>query len=641
MLLATFVFGQNLKYANMAWDTIPFSSYNLEQYGEENIIILASKYCAEYHYNPQSKDLEMFVTVHKKYLALTDNALDEVNKISIILVEGAYIVDMNARFITQDGKVTEVSKDRIKTIDNGENSRNEKLFAIEGASVPGIVEYYYIINRPIIIQNYYYCQWRVPSYNVSFELSCPKNLRFLFKTYNDTPPVSEEFNQDSTRMVYSLFLDSVAAMPNERSALKYANFKRITYSLSYNYANKITRLRTLDHAAEYFYQSYMELNKSEIKLLTSALKKIPLKNLKEEEKIRKIELWVKTNIHYVNTSDPRARNIEFILKNNIANSIGFTRILVGLYKVAGIPFELVLSCDKGNYRFDPDFNAWNYLDEAILYFPDVKKYIKPDEFYCRLGYIPTEYQNNHGLFLKTIRLGDIESFKQSIRMIDPVPLKSNSDTMYVKASIAKDGSRINYYIKRLIHGSYLYYQSYYDLQNEETKKDIQEIFIKFGDNAIVDDCIVKNTAQADVGVKPFYLEANVHTDAVNMANDKYIVNIGELIGVQSELYNDKKRQQPIDARYLHEYYRLIEFTIPDGYRCDDISSLNIDVTLDDGTGISARFTSKAEIVDNVIKVDIIEYYDKIEYPVEWFDAYKAVINAAADFNKASVVLEPK
>jgi hypothetical protein len=640
MSLAALVSGQNLKYANLKWDTIPFSSYNLEQYGEENTVILASKYCIEYCQNPKTRDLEMYITVHRKYLVLTDNALDDVNKISITLSEESSIVEMNARFITQDGKVTEVSKDRIKTIDNDENSKNNKLFAIEGASVPGIVEYYYIMKRPLIIQNSYYCQWQVPAYNVSFELFCPKNYRFLFKTYNGIPAVDEEFIDDSTVLCYSLFLDSVPAMNKEQMALNYANFKRIAYSFSYNYGYKITRIRTLDEAAEFFYKSYMELDKKETKILSSALKKIPLKNLNEEDKIRKIEIWAKTNINYINTSDPRASNLEFILKNNIANGNGLTILLTGLYKAANIPFEFVVSCDKTNYRFDPDFNAWNYLDEVLLYFPNETKYSKTDEFDYRLGHFPQEYQNNYGLFLKTVRLGDVETFRQSIRLIEPVPLVNNMDTMYVKASISDDGIRINYHITRLMHGDIsANFQAYYDLVNDEAKEEIREIFVKFGDNAIVENCIVKNTDQTDVLVKPFHLEANVRTDAVNTANDKYIVNIGELIGRQTELYSDKKRQQDIDAQSLHGYFRIIEFTIPKGYRCNDISSLIMDATLDDGSGISARFTSKAEIVNNIIKVEIIEFYNKIEYPVKLYDAYKAVINAAADFNKASVVLE--
>jgi hypothetical protein len=608
LLSATVAFGQNLKYANFKWDTIPFSSYNLEQYGEENVIVLASKYCAEYQYNKKSQNLEMFITIHKKFLALTDKALEDVNKISISLSEESSIVDINARYITQDGKVTEVTKNRIKTIDSAENSKYNKLFAIEGASVPGIVEYYYIIKRPILIHNSYYCQWQVPAYNVSFELYCPKNFRFLFKTYNDTPPVKEDFVEDSSQLCYSLFLDSVPAMPREQWSLNSANYKRITYSISYNLASNITRLRTLDNAAEVLYQSYMELNKKETKLLASALKKIPLKNQNEEEKIRKIEIWAKTNIHYINTSDPRAQDLGFILKNHIANDVGFIRLLIGLYKTADIPFEFVFTCEKTNYRFDPDFNAWNYLEEGLLYFPNLKKYIKPDEFSYRLGYIPTKFQNNYGLFLKIFRLGEVESFKQSLRLIEPVPLKDNMDTMYVKASVSKDGDRINYKITRIVHGDLAtHYQAYYDLVNDESKKEIQKVFVEFGDNAVVDSCIVKNTAQEDVLVKPFYIEAEAHTDAVNMANDKYIVNIGELIGQQAELYNEKKRRQPVDVQSLHGYYRLIEFAIPDGYRCEDISPLNMDITLNDGTGISARFTSKAEIVNNVIKVDIVEY----------------------------------
>ena len=638
-LQIAFVFGQNLKYADFKWDSVPFSSYNLQQYGDENVIILASKYCAEYQYNKKTQELELFITIHKKFLALTDKALEDVNKISISLSEDASIVDMNARYITQDGKVTEVTKNRIKTIDNEENSKYNKVFAIEGASVPGIVEYYYIIKRPLIIQNSYYCQWQVPAYNVSFELYCPKNLRFLFKTYNDAPQIQEAFVEDSTQLCYSLFLDSVSAMPNEHWALNEGNYKRITYSFSYNYANKITRMRTLDHAAEFFYQSYMEIDKKETKLLTSALKKIPLKNLNEEEKIRKIEIWAKTNIHYIKTSDPRAKDLGFIVKNKIANDGGFMRLLIGLYKIAEIPFEFVLTCDKTDYRFDPDFNAWNYLEDGVLYFPNVKKYLKPDEFSYRLGYIPTKFQNNYGLFLKIVRLGDVETFKQSIRLIEPVPLKDNMDTMFVKAAISKEGDRINYQITRLVYGNEAtHFQAYYDLVNEEAKKEIQKIFVHFGDNAITDKCIVKNTAQEDVLVKPFHFEADAHTDAVNMANDKYIVNIGELIGKQAELYNEKQRRQPVDVSALHGYYRLIEFTIPEGYRCEDISPLNMDITLDEGTGISARFTSKAEIVNNVIKVDITEYYNKIEYRLELYDAFKAVINAAADFNKGTVVL---
>jgi hypothetical protein len=631
---------QEPKYAGYEWDNIPFSSYNLKQYGEENIIILASKYCAEYFYGNMTKDLEMFITVHNKYLVLKEQALDEVCKFSISLPDDGSIVELNARFITKNGKVTEILKDKIETVEDEKGVNNFKIFDIEEVSAPGIVEYYYIIRRPFIIQDSYYCQWQMPACNVSFELYSPKNLQFLFKTYNDTPPVEVSYSEDSTMLYNHLFLESVPSLQQEQMALNKANYKRITYSLAYNYDLGTMPIRTLENAATYFYEAFLALDKKNTKLLSNALKKIPLKNLTEEKKIHKIEVWVKNHVNFVNTSDERAGNLEFILKNNMANNNGFSRLLSGLYKVAGIPFEFVISCDKNDYYFDSDFDAWNYLEDALLYFPNINKYLKPDVFEYRLGYFPTKYQNNYGLFLKTNRLGGKESLRKTVRYIEPVPLLANMDTMYIKAFVSESGDQVNCQVKRMIYGdNAAILQANYDLVDEDAKKTIQEVFVKFGDNAVVEKCIVKNTNQEDVLIKPFHFEAEVNTDLINIANERYVVYIGEFIGNRMELYSDKQRRQPVDLKGLHGYYRDIEFTIPDGFHCDDISALNMDVTLDDGTGISARFTSKAEIVNNILKIVIVEFYDKMEYPVEMYDAFKAVTNAAADFTKVTVAME--
>jgi hypothetical protein len=45
--------------------------------------MLASKYCAEYLYHPKTYKLETYLTIHEKYLVLTDQDLDNINKISI------------------------------------------------------------------------------------------------------------------------------------------------------------------------------------------------------------------------------------------------------------------------------------------------------------------------------------------------------------------------------------------------------------------------------------------------------------------------------------------------------------------------------------------------------------------------------
>ena len=47
------------------------------------------------------------------------------------------------------------------------------------------------------------------------------------------------------------------------------------------------------------------------------------------------------------------------------------------------------------------------------------------------------------------------------------------------------------------------------------------------------------------------------------------------------------------------------------------------------------------IIDNVISIIVKEYCTTINYPKERIQEYKAVINAAADFNKKVMIIEKK
>ena len=52
----------------------------------------------------------------------------------------------------------------------------------------------------------------------------------------------------------------------------------------------------------------------------------------------------------------------------------------------------------------------------------------------------------------------------------------------------------------------------------------------------------------------------------------------------------------------------------------------------------AAFISKYTQKGDEITVDNIEYYNIVNYPLAKFDEYKAVINAAADFNKIVIIV---
>jgi hypothetical protein len=112
-----------------------------------------------------------------------------------------------------------------------------------------------------------------------------------------------------------------------------------------------------------------------------------------------------------------------------------------------------------------------------------------------------------------------------------------------------------------------------------------------------------------------------------------------LIGEQAELYQEEERKNPVENTYNHEYAREITFTIPEGYVCKNLDDLNMEVIpFKDGKD-GAGFVSTYSVDDNKVTVVVNEYYTQMEFPVEAYPEYREVINAAADFNKITLVLE--
>ena len=54
-----------------------------------------------------------------------------------------------------------------------------------------------------------------------------------------------------------------------------------------------------------------------------------------------------------------------------------------------------------------------------------------------------------------------------------------------------------------------------------------------------------------------------------------------------------------------------------------------------------EFTSKYEVKDDIVTVTCVEYYDEISVPLSRYEEFRTVINAAADFNKITLVFEEK
>ena len=168
--------------------------------------------------------------------------------------------------------------------------------------------------------------------------------------------------------------------------------------------------------------------------------------------------------------------------------------------------------------------------------------------------------------------------------------------------------------------------------------------IKFGTNSenLVSSKMENEDFESYHDNKPFILSATVKaSELVEKAGNKTIIKIGDIIGPQVEMYQEKPRQFPMHIDFPHILERKINFTIPDGYTVKNLDDLKISHTYQENGQTTMGFSSSYQVAGNVVKITILEEYRRTYYPLSQFEDFKTVINAAADFNKVALVLEKK
>jgi hypothetical protein len=176
---------------------------------------------------------------------------------------------------------------------------------------------------------------------------------------------------------------------------------------------------------------------------------------------------------------------------------------------------------------------------------------------------------------------------------------------------------------------------------EEQKKVLKEM-IKFGTNSenIINHSFEnKDLIQADP-YKPFIINASVRsTSLIERAGNKMMIKIGELIGPQAEMYDEKPRMLPIELGFPHLLVRNIRFNIPEGYKIGNPNDLVINYAHKERDVVTMGFTTSYKQEGNILTITVNEVYRNTNYPVSQYETFKKVINAAADFNKVVLILE--
>ncbi|MFT5777644.1 MAG: hypothetical protein ACI837_000592 [Crocinitomicaceae bacterium] len=626
------------------WGQTP--SFEITDADTAETVLLKKHLIREFYVD--SEGMTEYAVDHSVMLLNSDRAIEENNKVFFPSDQSSEILTTKARVISPEGKIKELSQSDILTAEDEETGDSYQYFAFEGIKTGSIIEYYYTRKMyPSYQGTRVFMQSSYPSKDITFDLYAPDFLIFEYQSYNGLKDVElDTLYEEKDVRHWSIHEDYISEIPLEDLSDISAHRKSLIYKLDRNLSNGLNEISSYGGFSENIYRfMYTDLTKADKKDVAKYVKKIEIdESWSEEKKIRTLEDYLKENIHVIDSYDPELNKIDLILKNNFTTSKGFTRLFANCLKELNINMQVVLTTDRSELPFDSKFEAATFLREYLFYFPKSKKFTAPDNLVSRLGYPPFEYTDNYGLFIKEVSLGDFETGIGKIKYITATPYKDNFDKLEVNVHFdSEDLLNLDLHIDHMVGGYYaMYVQPILGLVEEKDADEITDGQINFiNEDFEIKNKEVVNGDVASFGIVPFQVKADVHSDAlVEKAGDKYLFKIGELIGPQMEMYQEKKRQLPVSTGYGHHYERRINFTVPDGYKVEGLEKLTMDnqESVDEDGEVDFYFVSSYEQKDNSVTVVIEEYYTKNMILPKDYEKYRSVINSAADFNKITLVL---
>ena len=626
-------------YESYNWEISP--SYQIEE-SDNDMVAIKDKVVTEFIFEDQN--LIEYYLEHKVLWLNSDDRIEEYTKVYLPIANDASQVVINARIIKKTGEIIVLDKSRILRSEGDETGRDFNYFSIDDVEKGSIIEYYYVIKRlpkfqgaMVDIESDYDKQ------TVEFDLYAPSNLRFSFKSFNlETTVKKIESFKEKTH--WKFLAKDIKAVNKEDKAPYNAAIGFIMYKLHENTANNaiITSYNNVaQNLFDFYYSTYSKLEK---KLINKFAKNFKFDDgLRDENKARIIDLFIKENI-YISEND--SENLTNVLKTKTANETGVIKLYIALFEKFDVTHEMVLTSNRLQLKFDKDFEATNFLQEFLFYFPASKKYLSPSKFGTRFGFPPPYFMNNFGLFVTGYDINGKRKAFSEVKFIEGIPASLSSDEMLIEVNFnTKDLTKNTIALERKLNGYYaMNLHPFMNLiQPNRINEVIDQYFVQNSDkNAKVLKREFINEDPSLFGVKPFVVKFDISSDYfVEKKGDKYLFKLGDLIGPQMEMQQEKKRILPLEAEFNRSYYRTIKIHIPEGYQISNLEDIIIKNSYTTKDKELFIFDSYYTLEGNVLTVTADEHYRETFVAPEIFEAYRTVINSAADFNKVTLVLEPK
>ena len=598
----------------------------------------------EYRFDERENRLYLFNLSHKQTWIGSEKAIENNNKLYLPVQNVLSVVALKARVIQANGTVVNLDTNNIyEGVDDNQNEY--QYFALEGLTVGCIVEYFIITKEyPPIKGNKISFQGSVPVYNLAFDLISPASLIFSAKSYNHlNNPVDDKTLSEQNRLY--IRQDTILALMPEPMGNRGPKKATIVFRLDRNMYIRTKEISSFKYLSKNIYKF---VNTDRSKSLNKKLDKILMESgvalaTSLKDSVIKIEHYVKENFFIVNKRGESFTEVESILESKSMTGLGALRLYDGLFNQAGIYYNVVLTSDKNNWFFDLDFENRLSVTEILIHIPNAKMYISPSNHLSRGSFVDYNLMNQKGLFIKPL-YRDGEYFGNG-EVWDIVGLGAEYSVTEQNITMSfnpetEDGD-VEIYKKTTGYSSHNYQTLVDYIEEDEIEAFKQKIITRHFGEKEVTKLEFENLESSKYPNEPLIVKATFPSiEFIESSANTYIIKIGELIGKQNELYGeDTTRLLPVTIGNPKIYKHNIKFNIPKGYQIKNTESLEMNIN-SGGEDPIMGFSSKVISTENTLELNIFEFYTVGELPKEGFESYRKVVNAAADFNKLYVVLEP-
>lgn len=614
----------------------------------ENFKAASAVYLADnriYQYKFENKDLVQYNHVYKLIKVADDKGIEMFNKVYIPVYQNSEINDIKARVINATGKIIDVPASKIK--DEMIEGSRYRFFAMEGLDKGSEIEYSYVTKKnPSFFGSETFQSQSTPYVKVNISLVVPKHLKFDAMGFNGLTVLPDSVIDDDR--IIAAYSDNIPELEDEKYGLRDPYLQRIDFKLSYNLSkNSNVRIYTWSEMARNVHKNLTTISDKEKKAVNKFVNAANIPdNANEETVIKLLEDHMKNKINIdEKLISENAENIEAIIKSGNSNNFGATRLMIAMLENKGIRYQAVFPSIRNQLPLVEELENWYRVEEMLLYFPSTQKFLEPTSVILRYPYVDPYWAATRGLFLKTTTIGDVTTAIAKFDTIPMLPFDQHAHNMEVSVKLDATGDSLIIDSKQILkgYGATVYRPIWAFLPVDKQEEAVKDIINSVAKSENIQNIKTENTNFTDIwDNKPLVISGTIHTaDLLDKAGNKLLFKIGELIGPQEQMYQEKPRQLPAEMQYPHVLHRILKFQIPDGYTVKNLKDLSIDIQEKTGGVVTLGFTSAYTLNGNNLEVEVLETYRELKYPLAEFETFKKVINAAADFNKIVLVLEKK